>query len=417
MRAAVVGAGPAGIYAAGQLDSVLEADVDVIEKLATPWGLVRHGVAPDHQHIKAVSRVFESILARPRVRFFGGVELGATLEADDLNRLYDVIVLATGAERGRRLDIAGRDLRGSVSAAELVSWYNGHPSAQPVLDGLRGGRVAVIGNGNVAVDAARILLSPPDRLALTDIADPALEALRRFSPRELVLVGRRGPADASFSDVEVEALCSIPGVQIVVDPEDLADDPVSELLRAAARSSSGDRTLRFVFHHRPVSIGGTTRVETLYLDNVRRPDDPAAIDVDLVVHAVGFDGAPIWGVPTDPSTGRPQHLEGRIRPRWYVAGWAKRGPSGVIGTNRRCATETVAGIAEDLRAGTLTVAAGRGDLADLLVSRGVDWVDHEGWTRLDEYERSLGDEQSRPRVKVTDPDHQRRIALKMLPRV
>jgi ferredoxin--NADP+ reductase len=434
LRVAVVGSGPAGFYAAGAL---LGADppveVDMLERLPTPWGLVRLGVAPDHPKIKTVSRAFETIAARPGFRFFGNVAAGQDVEHDVLARLYDAVVYTVGAQTDRRMGIPGEDLPGSWAATEFVAWYNGHPDFQDLRFDLSAERAVVVGAGNVAVDVARMLALAEEEIRPTDTTDGAIDAILGSGIREIVMLARRGPVQAAFTTPELQELGELAGADVAVDPADLELDPASEaalagdttaqrnldLLREyAARASTGKpRTLRMRFRVSPVEIVGDGRVEAVaVVRNELVPDgrgglravptdERETIPCGLVLRSVGYRGMPVPGVPFDDARGVIPNEGGRVVsggepvPGLYCAGWIKRGPSGVIGTNKKDATETVELLLEDARAGRLPARDG-GDLAEHLAERGVDVVTYDGWRAIDELERSRGAEQGRPRVKL-----------------
>ena len=432
LRVAVVGSGPAGFYTA---DALLKSEdpavaVDVLDRLPTPWGLVRLGVAPDHENIKAVSRAFEKTAARPGFRFFGNVEVGATVTHEELLDVYDAVVYTVGAQTDRRLGIPGEDLPGSWPATAFVAWYNGHPDFQELDFDLDTERAVVIGNGNVAIDCARMLSLTREELAPTDTIDPAAEAIVASPLREILMVGRRGPVQASFTPPEVKELGELAGAEPVVDPRDLVLDPASEaeleadrervrrnfelLQEYAARPTEGKpRRLVLRFLASPLAILGEDRVEAIELVRnelveeagrlIARPTgETETISCGLVLRSVGYKGVELPGVPFDPRCGTIPNDRGRVEgaPRTYAAGWIKRGPSGVIGTNKKDATETVELLLEDARAGLLHAPAPR-DLADLLDEKGAAFVDYEGWQAIDAVERAAGEPLSRPRVKLT----------------
>jgi len=437
LRVAVVGSGPAGFYAAGALlGGEPPVEVDMVERLPTPWGLVRLGVAPDHPKLKTVSRAFERIAERPGFRFLGNVEAGRDLTHGDLRRLYDAVIYAVGAQSDRRLGIPGEDLPGSWAATELVAWYNGHPDYQELEFDLSAERVVVIGNGNVAVDVARMLALTPEELAPTDTTDAAIEALCSSGIREIVMVGRRGPAQAAFTPPELIELGELAGADVLVDPADLELDPASEaavaedvraqrnvdvLREYAARVPSGKpRTLRLRFLLSPVAILGDERVEAIEVVRNRleptesgyiravATDERETIPCGLVFRSVGYRGVALPDVPFDESRGTIRNDGGRILdeqgqpvPGAYCAGWIKRGPTGVIGTNKKDATETVELLLEDAVAGRLPrTQATAPDVDALLDERGVRRVLHEGWRSIDEVERAAGEKLGRPRVKL-----------------
>jgi ferredoxin--NADP+ reductase len=431
LRVAIVGSGPAGFYAA---DALLKSDepqveVDVIDRLPTRWGLVRLGVAPDHENIKAVSRAFEKTAAKPGFRFFGNVEVGSTVGHDELLELYDAVVYTVGAQTDRRLGIPGEDLPGSWAATEFVAWYNGHPDFQDREFDLSHERVVVIGNGNVAIDCARMLALTAEELAPTDTTQEATDAINAAGVREIVMLGRRGPVQAAFTPPELKELGELAGAEPVVDPADLVLDPASEaelehdrerarrnfelLQEYAARAPEGKpRRIVLRFKVSPTRILGEERVEGVEIVHnelveeggriVARPTgDTEVIPAGLVLRSVGYKGVALPGVPFDEHTGTIPNDRGRVvgADRTYVAGWIKRGPSGVIGTNKKDATETVELLLEDGRAGKLH-APMPSDLAELLEAKGADFVEYEGWQAIDAAERSAGEPLGRPRVKL-----------------
>ncbi|HJQ50479.1 MAG TPA: FAD-dependent oxidoreductase, partial [Gaiellaceae bacterium] len=387
MRVAVVGSGPAGFYAAGALLSAdPPAEVDMIERLPTPWGLVRLGVAPDHPKLKSVSRAFERIAEQPGFRFLGNVEFGRDLEHADLVRLYDAVIYAVGAQTDRRLGIPGEDLPGSWAATEFVAWYNGHPDYQELAFDLSVERVVVIGNGNVALDLARMLALTHDELEPTDATDASIEAIASSPIREIVVVGRRGPSQAAFTTPELQEMGELAGADVVVDASDLegaqpsgtnAERNVAVLKEFAARKPEGKpRRVVFRFFESPVAILGEERVEGVELVRNELDADERAVPTDehetlqcgLVFRSVGYHGVELPGVPFDARSGIIPNEGGRVEPGVYCAGWIKRGPTGVIGTNKKDATETVELLLADARAGKLQAEGG--DLAELLAEKG-----------------------------------------------
>ncbi|HEY5057632.1 MAG TPA: FAD-dependent oxidoreductase [Gaiellaceae bacterium] len=427
-RVAVVGSGPAGFYAAGAL---LAADppveVDMFERLPTPWGLVRLGVAPDHPKIKSVSKAFERIAERPGFRFIGNVEIGRDVGHEELEALYDAVVYTVGAQTDRRMGIPGEDLPGSFPATELVAWYNGHPDFQELEFDLAVERVVVIGAGNVAVDVARMLALTPEELAPTDTTEAAIAAMAASGIEEIVLIARRGPVQAAFTTPELIELGELAGCDVVVDPADLELDAASEAALAgdtnatrnlevlrefAARPLHGHpRRLYLRFLLSPVALLGAERVEAVeVVRNRLEPDgrgglravateERETIPSGLVFRSVGYRGVPLPGLPFDESRGVIPNEGGRVSPGVYVAGWIKRGPSGVIGTNKKDATETIELLLGDLRA---VPAKGRSaaDVDALLLERGAEPVLYHGWTAIDEAERAAGEKLGRPRVKL-----------------
>jgi ferredoxin/flavodoxin---NADP+ reductase len=420
LRVAIVGSGPAGFYAAGALlGGETPVEVDMFERLPTPWGLVRLGVAPDHPKLKTVSRAFEKIAERPGFRFLGNVEVGRHIEHADLARLYDAVVYAVGAQTDRRLGIPGEDLPGSWPATEFVAWYNGHPDYQDLEFDLAVERAVVIGVGNVALDVARMLALAPEELAPTDTADAAITAICGASIKEIVVVGRRGPAQAAFTTPELIELGELAGADVIVDPADLdgvvGTDTNSErnieVLRGyAAREPSGKaKRLVLTFFRSPVAIHGEDRVESVELvENVLDADQRAiatdereTLSCGIVFRSVGYRGVPLPGVPFDEKTGTIPNQGGRVEPGVYAAGWIKRGPTGVIGTNKKDATETVELLLEDAAAGRLPrTGASAADVDALLDERAVRRVMYTGWQAIDEHERAAGENHGRPRVKL-----------------
>ena len=436
-RVAVVGSGPAAFYAAASLlaseDPVVE--VDMIERLPTPWGLVRLGVAPDHPQLKTVSRAFEKIATRPGFRFLGNVEVGRDVSHDDLTELYDAVVYAVGSQTDRQLGIPGEDLPGSWAATELVAWYNGHPDFQHLEFDLSHERAVVIGNGNVALDVARMLALTSEELAPTDTTDAAIEAIVSSGIREIVVLGRRGPVQASWTSQELGEFGELAGADVLVDPDELVLDPASEaeleggsnivqrnveILRDfATREPAGKpRSVRLRFRVSPVAIHGEERVEAVEIVRNRLEADEEGrvravateerevIPCGIVFRSVGYRGVGIPGVPFDARAGTVPNQNGRVLgadgsaiPGVYCAGWIKRGPTGVIGTNKKDAAETVEHLLEDARAGRLP-ASGEGTIDDLLGERDVQVVTYPGWEAIDALERARGEEQGRPRVKL-----------------
>jgi ferredoxin--NADP+ reductase len=432
LKVAIVGSGPAGFYAA---DALLKSEdprveVDLIDRLPTPWGLVRLGVAPDHENIKAVSRAFERTASRPGFRFFGNVEVGSTVSHEELLAVYDALVYTVGAQTDRRLGIPGEDLPGSWPATAFVAWYNGHPDFQGLRFDLDVERVVVIGNGNVAIDCARMLALTREELAPTDTTDEAVEAIVASPLREIVMLGRRGPVQAAFTPPELKELGELAGAEPVVDPADLVLDPASEreleadrerarrnveLLHEYADRPLGGKPRRIAlrFLAAPVAILGAERVEAVEIVRtelvedggrlVARPTgETEVIPCGLVLRSVGYKGVALPGVPFDERTGTIPNDAGRAvgSDRTYCAGWIKRGPSGVIGTNKKDATETVERLLEDGREGKLRAPAPR-DLAEVLAEKGADFVDYAGWQAIDAAERTAGEPFGRPRVKLT----------------
>jgi ferredoxin--NADP+ reductase len=442
VRVAVVGSGPAAFYAAAHLLSSEDprVAVDLIERLPTPWGLVRLGVAPDHPQLKTVSRAFEKIAARQGFRFLGNVEVGRDVTHEELASLYDAVLYAVGSQTDRRLGIPGEDLPGSWAATELVAWYNGHPDFQGLEFDLSHERAVVIGNGNVALDVARMLALTREELAPTDTTDTAIEAIVSSGIREILVVGRRGPVQAAWTSAELGELGELAGADAVVDPSELELDPASEaelegasnvvrrnveiLRELAARPPVGKpRTVRLRFRLSPIALLGEERVEAVELVSNRLEadgsgrvravptDETEAVPCGIVFRSVGYRGVGLPGVPYDDRSGTIPNEGGRVLdgagtpfPGLYCAGWIKRGPTGVIGTNKKDATETVDLLLEDARSGRLPSRSGGRTIDELLAERGVEVVTYEGWERIDAVERAHGEAQGRPRVKLSTWD-------------
>lgn len=445
---AVVGAGPSGFFAAASLlrhaDTALaeggrDIRIDMLEMLPTPWGLVRSGVAPDHPKIKSVSRTFEKTAEDPRFRFFGNVAVGTHVSADELAQRYDAVVYAVGAQSDRPMGIPGEDLPGSVAAVDFVGWYNAHPHFAEMAPDISSGRAVVVGNGNVAIDVARILVTDPDVLAKTDIADHALDSLHARGVAEVVIVGRRGPLQGAFTTLELRELGELEGVDVVVDPADLAEvtDEAAEaagkttvanikVLRgyaeswaektAAGEHTAGHRRIVFRFHTSPIELRGDGRVEQIVLGRnelvvddggravARDTGERETLPTQLVVRAVGYRGVAIPGLPFDQTAGTIPHERGRItgRDRDYVVGWIKRGPSGVIGTNKKDSQDTVDTLVADLAGAALGDVGAEylDELAAWLAERQPKLISDAHWQAIDAHERSAGEPHGRPRVKL-----------------
>ena len=435
-RVAVVGSGPSGMYAA---DALLDhgIEVDVIDKLPVPFGLVRYGVAPDHFSIRSVRDTLDQIWNRPGIRFLGNVEVGSDVSVEELRTSYHAVVLTYGASSDRRLDIDGEDLVGSVAATDLVAWYTGHPGYRgPDFDALLPSvrRVAVIGVGNVAVDVVRVLSKSESELAQTDMPEHVLRTLATSPIEYVYLLGRRGPVQATFTTKELRELGELSIADIRVDPGDVDLDPVSaaevEDNKVAARNlkvvqewversprSDAERTIDVRFFRRPRALLGTDRVEAIQVERTRLTADGAVtgtgeveeLPVDLVVRSVGYRGMALPGVPFDSGRNVIPNRDGRVLdgdavvPGLYVAGWIKRGPTGIIGTNKNCAVATVASLVADIDSGFVPTSGPADGIAGLMLSRGVRTVDIHGWRTIDERERDLGKHQGRPRVTIHDP--------------
>ncbi|WP_419997965.1 FAD-dependent oxidoreductase [Streptomyces boninensis] len=439
LRVAVVGTGPAGMYAAEDLLLHTSAEVTLIDRLPVAGGLVRYGVAPDHPGTKGMGSAFARFHDHPRVRLLLGLHVGDDVSAEEVAAHHDAVVYAVGASTGRRLDIPGEDRTGSIAATDFVAWYNAHPDVAPdAIDLSATERVVVVGNGNVALDVARILVADPAELAGTDIADHALAALRASAVREVVLLGRRGPEHLACTRPELLALKHLPGVELAVDD---ADARVGEAIEAAgpddtaalltglprvavdwAAAPAEGRRIVFRFHSAPVEVTGGTADAAGSDAGARRGADTGAgsgagvaavrvtgdgggvtIAAGLLVRAIGYRGIPVAGLPFDEATGTVPHAGGRVagRPGTYVVGWIKRGPSGGIGANRACAAETIGTLLADAVDGTLTEPARSGrEFRRLARRRSAGLVDARGLAAIDRTERARGAAEGRTRVKL-----------------
>ncbi|OBI60824.1 NADP oxidoreductase [Mycolicibacterium fortuitum] len=448
---AIVGSGPSGFFAAASLlkfadlpDSDRDVRVDMLEMLPTPWGLVRSGVAPDHPKIKSISAQFDKTAADPRFRFFGNIKVGEHVTPAELAQRYDAVIYAIGAQSDRALNIPGEDLPGSVAAVDFVGWYNAHPHFDGMAPNLAGGRAVVVGNGNVALDVARILVSDPQALANTDIADHALASLDTRGVEEVVVIGRRGPLQATFTTLELRELGDMEGlgdVDVVLDPADFAGITDDDLEAAGKTVKQNIKVLRkyideppreakrrivFRFCTSPIELRGEDRVESIVLgrnelvhdDNGRvvakDTGEREELPVQLVVRAVGYRGVPTPGLPFDERSGTIPHTDGRIdgSRNEYVVGWIKRGPSGVIGSNKKDSQDTVDTLLADLAAGGVDErTAELGDeLAQWLLDHQPKLVTGEHWRLIDAHERAAGEPTGRPRVKLASVAELLRIA-------
>ena len=448
LRVAIVGSGPSGFYAAGHLLNAkklpdLTVQVDMFDRLPTPWGLVRGGVAPDHPNIKAVSRVYEKTAAHPEFRFYGNVELGKDITHDELVDRYHAVIYAVGAQTDKQIGIPGEHLPGSFAATEFVAWYNGHPDFAEHEFDLSGETAVVIGNGNVAADVARMLALTRDELECTDVADHAIDALAESGIKEIVVLGRRGPAQAAFTNPELLELGEMTDADCFVDPRDVEIDPLSKewlegdeadttskknvdiLSGYSSREPAGKRrriVLRFLVS--PVEIRGEDKVEgvricrnELHRDEsgairARATEATEEIPAGIVFRSIGYKGVPLEGLPFDERRGTIPNELGRISGEdgpltgEYVVGWIKRGPTGIIGTNKRDAQETVDQLVADLGEGRLLEPSDpdRDSLEELLDERKPEHVTYEGWEAIDRSEREAGEPHGRPRVKHTTFD-------------
>jgi len=434
-RVAVVGAGPAGLYSVESLvESTSGVGVDVFDRLPTPYGLVRYGVAPDNQKMKSVTRVLRTAFDHEKqVRFIGNVRFGVDIGRTDLLNLYDAVIYATGAQGERRLGIPGEDLPGSYGAKEFVDWYNGHPDAADRNFRLDVQQVAIVGAGNVALDIARMLARSPDEIASTDVPDRVLDALCNSQITDVHVIARRGPVQAKFTPVELRAIGDLVNADVVIRPEEvlLTDDDeirissnrelrtnIARLREWAQRPLHGKpRRIHIRFLRRPVRILGENRVEGVLLERnelladerVRGTGNVETLEVGMIFRSVGYQALPLPDVPFDEARSIIPHNRGRVldengqlTEKEYVTGWAKRGPSGTVGTNRSDSAETVCSLLADLAARGSYNGSDPEQILTLLDNRGVDYTNWANWLRLDDHEIQLGRRQRRPRVKIPD---------------
>ncbi|HEY2714762.1 MAG TPA: FAD-dependent oxidoreductase [Solirubrobacterales bacterium] len=441
LRVAIVGAGPSGFYAAEHIlkDGDLHAQVDLFDRLPTPFGLVRGGVAPDHPKIKSVIRVYEKTAARDGFRFFGHVKVGRDIEVEELEKLYHAIVFTVGCETDRSLGIPGEELAGSHAATAFVGWYNAHPDYADDAFDLSCERAVVVGNGNVAMDVARMLALTDHELRQTDTADHAIELLDQKQIKEIVVLGRRGPVQAAFTNPEIKELGEMEGAEVVVDPADVEIDAASkafvesdevdkttrvnyEILKEYSERQPEGKKQRIVlrFLASPIEIKGDGKVESIVVGRNELVEEGGALrakdsgereelECGLILRSVGYTGIPIEGVPFDERRGLILNEGGRIldshdgghKVGHYTAGWIKRGPSGVIGTNKKDALETVQHLFADVESGTLLAPEKPEPEAveQLLGERNVRYVSFEDWQAIDEAEVGRGEPHGRPRVK------------------
>jgi len=426
MRVAIVGTGPSGCYALRHLlDSPAIDSISVIDRLLTPGGLVRAGVAPDHPETKKVFDGFARTLRDPRVDCYFGVEIGRDISHSDILHHHHAVVYAVGSATSRQLGIDGEDLSGSHAATEFVAWYNGHPEYARQSFDLSAERVVIVGTGNVALDIARVLTLDFDTLRRTDIADHALDALAKSSVREVVLLARRGPETVACTSPELLALTQLRGIDVVTETTDFnrSQTPADygarinlRLLRDLSdRTLRGDKRIVFKFHTAPAAvIGAGGRVTGLRTCDTRpeetRPSGcagEAVLDTRLLLRSIGYRGQPVAGIPFDAASGTAPNTQGRVAPGVYVTGWFKRGPSGVIGTNKYDAAETISALIED--ADTL-VSPPADAFATLVTERAPGAIQMNGWTHIDAHERHTGVREGRPRVKLTDSEQMFAVA-------
>jgi len=444
LSVAIVGAGPSGFYAAGSLlaQKLFNVRVDMFDRLPTPFGLVRYGVAPDHQKIKSVTKVYDRTAADARFRFFGHVNFGTDITRDDLRRHYDAIIYAVGAQSDRKLRIPGEGLTGSLSATEFVAWYDGHPDYAELEINLNFDNVIVVGVGNVALDVARILAKTVEELRTTDIADHALAKLAQSRVKNIFLLSRRGPAQVRFSNAEIKEFGELADAEPVVDAAEMQLDPLStqeiasdkeaqrnvEILKefAARPSQSKNRKVHFRFMVSPIEIlddGAGNVAGVLVERNELRPTidgylnahgigETFVIPAGMVLRSVGYKGTALPDVPFDERTGLITNHDGRVTDRAtgtpiageYVVGWAKRGPTGVIGTNKADANDTIERLLADIPGLAPAPETDSSAIVSLLQKRAINFVTIEDWRILDQIETSRGVDQGRPRVKFTHVD-------------
>ena len=408
-KVAIVGAGPAGYFAAQALQNLANDEqsfsIDMIERLPTPWGLVRSGVAPDHPKIKTVSKVFEKIAAVENFRLFANVEIGQDITVAQLQEKYDAVIIATGSSLGKKLGIPGEDLRGSLSAAVFVPWYNAHPDFVGVDTPLDADTAVVIGAGNVAMDVARMLALEPSELDPTDTADHAIDAFKSSNIRKVYISARRGPEHAAFTSPELRELPKLEHTNVVIhkadiesaiiragaEPEkDVKSNLDAMLLIAENPKSEHERTMEFLFQHTPKEILGTDRVEGVVYST---PNGDVTIKCGLVITAIGYQAQGIDGVPYE--NGKVVNTDGRVKDNLYVVGWAKRGPSGVIGTNKSDAAAVIELLVSDLES-----PKNAGDISELLTHQVV--VTQAHWQKINEAEATAGEAKGKPRVKSVE---------------
>ncbi|WP_040524612.1 FAD-dependent oxidoreductase [Gordonia effusa] len=449
LHVAIVGAGPAAFYAAQHLATKQSVKVDMFDRLPTPYGLVRAGVAPDHAATKGVERTYASTANKRNFDYFLNVEVGKHVTHEELTDRYHAVVYAVGAATDKRLGIVGEDLAGSISATEFVAWYNGHPDYADFQVDLSGDRAVVVGNGNVALDVARILVSDPDDLAKTEIADHALARLRESNVKEVVLLGRRGVAQGAYTNSEFLALGDVEGVDIIIDPEELTRDPASaaaeadgtldstiatkvRLAREFSERSTTDGNRRIVFRYlvSPVSIEGDESVDKVvcvrneFIDDADRvaiapTSDTFELETGLVLRSIGYRGTPVGDLPFDPIRGVIPNDAGRVTaeaggdvvPGLYVTGWIKRGPTGGIGRNRLCGEETATAVLADFIDGSLVdPIKPRDDVDALVTGRGAHRITLAGWKAIDAAEKAAGRSAGRRLLKIVSVEELEKAA-------
>ena len=423
VRVAIVGSGPSGFYTADALiKSGADCEIDVIDRLPTPFGLIRAGVAPDHQKTKNVSRAYEKTALNDSVAYFGNVDVGKDVGIEDLKGLYDAVVLAIGSPYDRKLGVPGEDKKGVFGSADFVGWYNGHPDFRDLEPDLNTKAVVVIGNGNVAIDCARVLVKTPDEMSTTDIATHAADAIHAAPLEDVYMVGRRGPVEAKFTNVELREMGELQECTPIIDAAKIpgevpAEEEMSDRDRRLKDKNLGTlrsfvdaepagrkRRVHFQFYASPVEILGEDIVKGIRLEKTEVRDGRAVgtgetydIPCGIVIPAIGYQGQPLDGVPFDERNGVIQNDEGRVAEGVYAVGWIRRGPTGVIGTNKHDGDAASRQIQEDCTDGG---KAGRAGLKDLLTEKSVRWVDYSDWQKIDEAEKSAAAEGA-PRRKLT----------------
>jgi len=419
-KVAIVGAGPAGYFAAQALQNLqtddLQFSIDMIERLPTPWGLVRSGVAPDHPKIKTVSKVFEKVATAGNFRLFGGVELGTDISIEQLKELYDAVVIATGSSIGKKLGIPGEDLPGSLSAAEFVPWYNAHPDFHDIEISLDCDTAVVIGAGNVAMDVARMLALEPSELDPTDTADHAIATFKKSSIREVVISARRGPEHAAFTSPELRELPKLEHTNVLISQADIAaaivragEEPEKDvksnldamLLISEKEATHHDRTMKFQFLATPIEIKGDGKVEEVIFQKTGS-EEKFSIKCGLVITAIGYEAASIAGVPYE--RGKVLNTDGFVSENLYVVGWAKRGPSGVIGTNKSDASDVMKLLVSGLKS-----EKNNGDVSDLLANK--KFVSQTHWEAINAAEVAAGEPLGKPRRKIVSKEELLKIAI------
>jgi ferredoxin/flavodoxin---NADP+ reductase len=408
---AIVGAGPAGYFAAQALQNLQSDDlsfsIDIIERLPTPWGLVRSGVAPDHPKIKTVAKVFEKVATAGNVRLFANVELGKDLSIEDLKDRYDAVVIATGTSQGRTLGIPGEDLPGSMSAATFVPWYNAHPDFKDESIDLSTSTAVVIGAGNVAMDVARMLALEPSELDPTDTADHAIEAFKASAVRTVIISARRGAEHVAFTSPELRELPKLKHTNVIIEKHDIdsAFERVGEEIEKDVKNNleamaliaeqvppGHERTMKFQFLATPKEIRGSGKVEEIIFTKTGT-DEEFSIKCGLVITAIGYDATPLAGIPY--KSGKVVNTDGRVEENLYVVGWAKRGPSGVIGTNKSDSSDVMKLLVDDLKE-----PKPHTDIADLL--SGATVITQGQWEAINAAEVAAGEVKGKPRVKAVD---------------